>query len=101
MNARHQFTEQADVQAAIAILQTSAREQRMLTMDARAARKAEQMRQAFVHIRGCHERALFYHARLLAAEIEADFHYYRDRYDEQCAKASDAIRRAKIERDCR
>lgn len=89
-----------DVQAAIRILTANIDWQLELRREAREARKAAKLVDYVHHIRACHERALFYHERLLASEPEsADFTYYRDRYDEQCAKASDAIRHAKIERD--
>ena len=94
------FPQEQDAQAAIRILQTHHARQMALGVEARAARKAAKLADYVTHIRACHDRALFYHERLLASEPgSADFTYYRDRYDEQCAKASEAIRLAKIERD--
>lgn len=100
MNIATRFPQEQEAQAAIRILAAELDRKLALRSEARAARKAARLADYVTHIRACHDRALFYHERLLASEPEsADFTYYRDRYDEQCAKASEAIRLAKIERD--
>ena len=101
MNARHQFTEQADVQAAIAILSDHAQRQLVAEVQqARSERAATIIRDCITLLRNSHRRSFEYRDKALEYEPGSEeFKRYQKWSDEQRHNMRRAIREIRRERN--